>query len=225
MNRARFLGASLSAVIVFSIFLAGCRSNQTAEVVKPGEKQMVGSHEAGGETFGPLIDTAVGNLLARHSQSVQPAGFTQNTQQAPLRICFVGVENQSSEEIGDFKQQIYQKIDSRILNSQIYQSVSQRYVAAGLHECGLRPDQLMIPSNMQRFTAALEQQGQPFDFMLYATITSGTTHDNKDYQRNYLLTLEMVNVHNGQYDKESAEIDKKYNVSAMAKIKSWNPFQ
>ena len=59
----------------------------------------------------------------------------------------------------------------------------------------------------------MEQMGQPFDFLLYATLTSGTTRSNKDYQRNYLLTLEMVNVHNGQYDKESAELDKQYNVS------------
>jgi hypothetical protein len=37
--------------------------------------------------------------------------------------------------------------------------------------------------------------------------------------------LELLNVHNGQYDKESAEIEKKYNVSTMAKIKGWNPFK
>jgi hypothetical protein len=225
MNARRFLRASLLAVVVFGISAAGCRTQQTAQVVKPGEKEMVGSHEAGAETFGPLVDTATSNLLARHSQRVQPAGFAENVGPAPLRICFIGVENQSAEEMGDFKMQIYQQIDSRILNSQVYQSVSQRYVQAGLQQCGLRPDELLIPSNMQRFTAALEQQGQPFDFMLYATITSGTTRDNKDYQRNYLLTLEMLNVHNGQYDKESATIEKKYNVTAAAKLKSWNPFK
>ena len=60
--------------------------------------------------------------------------------------------------------------------------------------------------------------GQPFDYLLYATLTSGTTHDNKDYQRDYLLTLEMVNVRTGQYDKESAQLDKGYNVSAGAKL-------
>jgi hypothetical protein len=225
MNARRFLGASLLAAVGFGFFMAGCRTQQTAEIVKPGEKEMVGSHEAGGETFGPLIDTATSNLLTRHSQRIQPAGYANGAPPAPMRICFVGVENKSSEEMGDFKDQIYQQIDSRILSSQVYQSVSQRYVAAGLHECGLRLEDLMIPSNMQRFSAAMEQQGQPFDFMLYATITSGTTRDNKDYQRNYLLTLEMLNIHNGQSEKESAMLEKKYNVSASAKIKSWNPFK
>jgi hypothetical protein len=224
MNAGRFIAASLLTILAFGLFAAGCRTQQTAQIVKPGEKEMVGSHEAGAETFGPLVDTAVSNLLARHSQRIQPAGFAENTPPAPLRICFVGVENKSAEEMGDFKDQIYQRIDSRILNSQIYQSVSQRYVSAGLWQCRLRPDELLIPSNMQLFTQALQQQGQPFDFMLYATITSGTTRDNKDYQRNYLLTLEMLNVHTGQYDKESAEIVKKYNVSTAAKLKSWHPF-
>jgi hypothetical protein len=224
MNAQCILGAGLWVAIGLGVFFSGCKS-QTAQVVKPGEKEMVGSHQAGEETYGPLIDTAVGNLLARHSQQIQPTGLTQNVPPTQLRICFVGVENKSAEEIGDFKDQIYQRIDSRILSSQIYQSVSQRYVQAGLSQCRLNLNELMIPSNMQMFTAALEQQGQPFDYMLYATITSGTTRDNKDYQRTYLLTLDLVNIHNGQYDKESAEIVKKYNVSTGAKIKSWLPFQ
>ncbi len=33
------------------------------------------------------------------------------------------------------------------------------------------------------------------------------------------MTLELVNVHNGQADKESAELEKQYNVSTMAKLK------
>lgn len=224
MNAKRYLSAWLVVAIAVSTFIAGCRSQQTAQIVKPGDKQMVGSHEAGGETFGPLVDTAVGNLLARHSQGAMPQGFTDNVPPARLKICFVGLENKSSEEIGDFKDQIYQMIDSRILNSQVYQSVDQRYAAAGLQQCRLRPEELLIPSNRQMFTQALEQQGAPFDYMLYATITSGTTRDNQDYQRNYILTLEMINVYNGQYDKESAQLEKKYNVSTMAKVKSWFSF-
>jgi hypothetical protein len=226
MNARRFLGASLAVAIGLIILAAGCRSTQTAQVVKPGEKELVGSHAAGGETFGPLVDESVSKLLSRHGRGNQPPGLAQDvSQQTPLRICFVGVENRSIEEMGDFKDQIYQKIDSRILESQVFQSISQRYVASGLQQCGYRVDELMNPEKMRVFTQVMEQQNQPFDFMLYATITSGSTQSNKDYQRNYLLTLELLNVHNGQYDKESAEIEKKYNVSTMAKIKGWNPFK
>ena len=60
--------------------------------------------------------------------------------------------------------------------------------------------------------------------MCRATITSGTTRDNKDYQRDYLLTLEMVHVRTGKYQKESAELSKGYNRSMLAKVKNLNPF-
>ena len=196
----------------------GCRGNQTAQVIKPGDKEMVGSHAAGEETFGPLVEGAVVNLLSQTSHAVQPAGYVQGPPPAQMRICFVGVENASSEEIGDFKEQIDELIDSKILHSQIYQCVSRRYVEAGLRTCRLRPDDLFTPGYMQMFTAAMQQMQQPFDFLLFAKLTSGTTQHNKDYQRNYLLTLEMVNVHNGQSYKESAELAKRYNVSAAAKL-------
>jgi hypothetical protein len=198
----------------------GCRSTQTAQVVKPGDQSLVGSHAAGNETYGPLVDEAVGKLLSRHQQvQVQPASLVQGAQPGQLRVCFVGVENKSIEEMGDFKDDLFQRIDSRILQSQVFQSVSRRYVEAGLQQSHLRPDDLMIPNNMRSFTAAMEQMQQPFDFLLFATVTSGTTRANADYQRSYLMTLELVNIHNGQADKESAELEKKYNVSAMAKLK------
>jgi hypothetical protein len=204
---------------------SGCRSHQSAQVVQPGDKALVGSHVAGQETYQPLVATAVTNLLARHSQAIRPAAFAEGAPPAPMRICFVGVENKSIEEMGDFKEQIYQQIDTRIVQSQVYQPVSRRFVEAGLRQTRLRPDELMVPQNMRIFTQTMEQMGQPFDFLLYATLTSGTTRDNQDYQRNYLLTLEMVDVRTGQYDKESAELDKSYNVSAAAKLRHLNPFK
>jgi hypothetical protein len=226
MNRRHFLGQSVEGLLGLGILVnVGCRGNQTAQLVKPGDKTLVGSHTAGSETYAPLVDGAVSSLLARHSHGVQPASLNQGAPPTPMRICFIGVENKSIEEMGDFKEQLYQQIDSRILQSQTFKTISRRYVEAGLRECRLRPDELLIPQNMRTFTQALVQQGQPFDFALYATLTSGTTRANKDYQRNYLLTMELINVHDGQYDKESAEIDKQYNVSAMAKLKNLSPFK
>lgn len=177
---------------------------------------MVGSHQAGAETWRPLMDEAVAKLLGRHAAARQPGPNGQIA--PPLRICFVGVENKSSEDIGDFKDQIYEQIDSRILESQVFQPVSKRFVDAGLMQTRLRPDLLMVPGNMRMFAAALEQQGQPFDFLLYATITSGTTRENKDYQRDYLLTMELVDVHNGQYDKQSATLSKGYYHSRLSRL-------
>ena len=135
----------------------------------------------------------------------------------PKRICFVAVENKSAEEIGDFKEQLYQIIDTHILQSNVFIPVSKRFVDAGLTQTRLRPDALLVPQNMAIFSAAMAQQGQPFDWLLYATITSGTTRDNKEMQRDYLLTLEMVSVDCGAYDKQSAAITKSYYHSKTAK--------
>ncbi|MGA2035191.1 MAG: penicillin-binding protein activator LpoB [Thermoguttaceae bacterium] len=219
MNTRNFVGRGLLLPVLGICMLAGCRTHQTAQVVKPGDKEMVGSHTAGAETYGPLVDGAVGNLLGRYSLGIQPASLPNTPSLPPRRICFIGVENKSSEEIGDFKEQLYELIDSRIVHSQMFQAVSRRYVDAGLEQSRLRRDELFVPQNQRIFAAAMEQMGQPFDYLLYATVTSGTTRDNKDYQKNYLLTLEMVSLRDGHYEKESAEIVKQYNVSAAAKVR------
>jgi hypothetical protein len=223
--------AALPAVCVLLILAAsastGCRSKQHARVIQPGEKEMVGSHQAGNETFRPLIEESVAKLLARSYEV--PATLASYPNQpvvlAPKRICFIGVENKSAEEIGDFKEQIYQCIDGKILESGSFQPVSRRFVEAGLRETRLRPDELFVPAGMRTFTAYMEQQGHPFDYLLYATITSGTTRDNKDYQRDYLLTLDLVDVRTGQYQKESATLSKGYHHSAASKWSAMKPWK
>ncbi|HVX12260.1 MAG TPA: penicillin-binding protein activator LpoB [Pirellulales bacterium] len=213
MYRRTFLGSGL-ATLAGCCF--GCKGNQYAEVKHPGDPAMVGSHQAGGETWKPLMDEAVAKLLGRHSAARQP--MPNGPALPALRICFVGVENKSIEEIGDFKDQIYEQIDSRILESQVFQPVSKRFVDAGLMKTRLRPDSLMIPANMRMFVGVMEQQGQPFDYLLYATITSGTTRENKDYQRDYVLTMELVDIHTGQYDKQSATLSKGYYHSRLSRL-------
>ena len=223
MKRREFLAGGLvgwGGGLLGLAVLGGCRNHQYARVVKPGESEMVGSHKAGGETFKPLVDESVAKLLARHSEiptQMVSSSPGEVVHPGPKHICFIGVENKSAEEIGDFKDQIYECIDSKILECGVFQSINRRYVDAGLRETRLRPDQLFIPTNMRTFTAYMEQQGQPFDYLLYAVLTSGTTRENKDYQRDYLLTLELVELRNGQTDKQSAEISKGYHHSKLSR--------
>jgi hypothetical protein len=197
--------------------IAGCRGYQYGHIVKPGAKDLVGSHEAGSEVFHPLVDESVAKLLTRQEEqcSIAPDGSPQKK-----TICFVCVENKMSEDIGDFKDQLYEQIDSKILESDVFRPVSRRMVEAALQETRLRPDSLMIPDNMRLFTAVLERQGAPIDYLLYAKLTSGTTQRNTSKQRDYLLTLELTNVHSGVYSKESAEIRKGYHKSALGSF--WN---
>jgi hypothetical protein len=216
MFRRQFL--SLGAVSVVGLSL-GCRNKQFARVKKEGEADMVGSHAAGAETYKPLIDESVAKLLGQCGgpSEVQASFVTVATR----RICFIGVENKSSEEIGDFKEQIYQLIDSRISEARgTFTLINRRAVDAALRQTRLRPDDLLTQQNMRIFSAHLEQEGQPFDYMLWAVLTSGTTRENKEMQRDYLLTLELVDVQTMQQFKESATLSKGYHQSRASRLTS-----
>src|SRR5438034_7469928 len=164
MFRRSFLASS--TITTLGWLLPGCRGTQFARVIKPGEKEMIGSHQAGQETFRPLVDEAVTKLVARHPQPPVMQQVSMGPEPLPppkMRVCFVGVENKTAEEIGDFKEQIFENIDTRLLECGTCAPISRRYVEAGLRELRLRPDQLFVPDNMRMFAGLMAQQGQPCD--------------------------------------------------------------
>ncbi|MFY8073926.1 MAG: hypothetical protein ACOVNQ_19695, partial [Pirellula sp.] len=75
---------------------AGCRGYSYGQLLKPTDKDLVGSHEAGSEVFHPLVDESVAKLLSRQQEQciVGPDGSPQKK-----TICFVCVENKMSEDI------------------------------------------------------------------------------------------------------------------------------
>lgn len=222
MDRREWLAGLGTFMVAAS---SGCKGYQYGHVIKPDAPNLVGSHEAGAEVFDPLVDEAVAKLLARQQVVTTDTLLGPDGEPLPKTICFVGIENKSAEDIGDFKDQLYQQIDSRLLEANSFRSISRRMVDAALYETRLRPDSLMIPDNMRLFTAVLERQGAPIDYLLYAVLTSGTTTRNSSKQRDYDLTLELVNVHTGIADKQTAEVRKGYHKSAMGKAWNYNPFK
>jgi hypothetical protein len=225
-----FLLAAVMVLIAGMTVHSGCKSSR-GRIKHTAENDTIGSHKAGSAVFNPLINSAVAQLLAREQeQMVQPVVYQQQEMHGGVetippglgckRICFVGVENKSIEELGDFKDHIYQTIDSQILQSEAFQPVSFRAIQAGLRETGLRADDLFLPNHRARFAQVMGQMGESFDYLLFATITSGTTRENRDMQRDYLLTLELVDLRSGRSIKESAELRKEYNRSFMGKLKT-----
>ena len=53
---------------------------------------------------------------------------------------------------------------------------------------------------------------------IFATLSSGTTRSGSDYQRDYILTLELVDIRSGAPDKEMAHLRKGYANSMMGKL-------
>ncbi|MCM2372495.1 penicillin-binding protein activator LpoB [Aporhodopirellula aestuarii] len=174
---------------------------------------MMASHHANGEI--QLNDPNMLGVPGALDPNCPPQLAT-----GPARVCFIGIENKSAEELVDFKDQLYERIDSQINAGEAFRSISRRMVDAALIETRLRPDSLFLPANRAAFAAALGRQGTPVDYLLYATITTGTTERNKSTQRDYVLTLEMVNLHSGDYIKESAKIRKGYHKTRAGKW--WN---
>ncbi len=235
------LNSSRLTVLIFVLVSAvsfGCANRQYGHLLADNDIDMVGSHAAGAATWNPLVDESVAKLLSRCPPAVQPVVFQDNGNLAtgqlaagpgnaggplaagPANVCFVGIENKSAEEMVDFKDQLVERIDSQINGAETFRGISRRMVDAALRETRLRPDELFLPQNRELFAAALGRQGSPVDYLMFATITSGTTDRNKSSQRDYVLTMEMVNLHSGDFIKESATIRKGYSKTRGGKW--WN---
>lgn len=211
-------------VAAATLTLCGCRGFQYGHLVRSDHADLVGSHSAGAEVYKPLVAESVSKLLGACEVTPASAILGPEGMTLPRRVCFVGVENCSSEELGDFKEHIYELIDSQVSQAPEFSLLSRRVVEAALVETRLRPDSLLVPRNMQLFTSVLQRDGQPVDYLLYAKLTSGTTERNSSSQRDYLLTLEMVDTRTGHSNKQQAEIRKGYHRSPLGRLSSYNIF-
>jgi len=221
MDRRRFLqDLALSVAGIAATAGVGCRGHQYAHVLKETDTDMVGSHKAGAETWEPLIQSSVTQLLEREMGSVQLT--SHDGVPCKKRICFLQVENQSAEEIGDFGNLIYQEINTIINKSEAFELVNVRAIKAGLQQAGIRADELYTPKARRRFAEVMEQEHEPIDYVLYATINSGTTRNNKkDSQVDYLFTLQIVNLETGKSEEESAKIRKGYHKSKLGALRNY----
>ena len=223
MLQTRFSRFPLAALMVVAA-CAGCRGLQYGHLVRPETQDMVGSHSAGSAVYKPLVEESVAKLLGACSVAPAAASFGPDGMPVPARVCFVGVENNSSEELGDFKEHLYELIDAKVGQSEHFAPLSRRVVESALYQTRLRPDSLFLPDNRQLFASVLQQGGESVDYLLFAKLTSGTTERNASSQRDYLLTLEMVDVRSGTSVKEQAEIRKGYHRSPLGRLASYNIF-
>ena len=226
LNRRCFL---LRSVMLFGggviLGASGCRQTQKGRVMSSTEANKVGSHQAGAEVFRPIVCETTEKLLGKAYAQPLPTSTVSYDGQPFRRVCFVELENKTNEEIGDFKEQLEEIIDTKISESTAFTTVSPRAIKGVLRATGLRPDELFLPSNMAKFSAAMQQEGDPFEFLLFAKLTSATTVDNFDKQKDYMLTLEMVHIYAPDIrHKESTMIRKEYMRSAKSKAKSWFAF-
>jgi Arc/MetJ-type ribon-helix-helix transcriptional regulator len=175
----------------------------TGRVKSDDEVDLTGNTRAGAETFNRLIQESVDNLLQKSSAQKPTADR--------LKIAFLELENRSAEELVDWRDTVRQRIDEAVNRSGRYRNISDRFVKAALQETGLKPDDLYLPEKRRRFLKVLEANGNPVDFLMYASLNTGTTTGSRrEMQRDYLLTLELVDVENGESEKVNADVRKEY---------------
>jgi len=219
MNRREF-----SSLVLVSLCsgLVGCRGTTKGRIKGFYEKDRVGSDQAGAEVFKPVVDRVVTKMIARvESMPIDMRSQTLSVEGYPVRrITFITIENQSAEELGDYKDHIKEIISQRIGESPSFEMISDKAVSAALRQSGLRPDDLLNPNYMKMFRNEMGVNAN-FDYMLFAKLTSGTTRDNADMQRDYMLTLNLIDVNTFQEIKESEPISKEYLKSLHGKVGSW----
>ena len=205
-----------------TVFL-GCKGTQ-ARLMHNNEFDKVGSNRAGAEVYNPMVRSATGKLLARAAaEPIQQVGYNASPNFAPMKrkVCFIALENASMEELGDFKEHIKTAILEEISCSDQFEIVSDRAVTAGLRALSFRADDLFLQENMRMFTSAMGRDGTPVDYLLFGKITSGTTEDNRDMQRDYKLTLDLINTQTFVPITVSTPMRKEYNNSVKGKIGNW----
>ncbi len=190
--------------LTLALFAASCFacSSPPGRIMDDSEEDYVGSGAAGAASYDRLIEGAVQKLLQQHSATAR--GVDQ------LKIACLEFENAGAEDLGDWQNQLFDLINTSVNQSMRYRTVSDRFVTAGLRETRLRRDDLFIPAKRDQFAEVMRSSGSPVDALLFPKLTTGSTRGDDVRQRNYLLTLELVDVKTGENEQVSERLRKAY---------------
>ncbi len=191
------------ALILLAFLSFGCNGSPKGRVKSGDEGDLVGARTAGAETYNALIEDASRRLL-----NAEAARFPEG---AVRKICFVGLENRSAEELGDIRESTNQIIETVLFQAKRYDMIGQRYVSHVLQVTGMRAEDVFLHEGREKFVSVLRQEGQDPDFLLWGIYTSLSTEGDKERQRDYLLTLELTDARSGRLmQKETARVRKAY---------------
>ncbi|MDR2762172.1 MAG: penicillin-binding protein activator LpoB [Planctomycetaceae bacterium] len=217
------LDCVLAIILCLFVSVSGC-SGTKARVMNRGEHNMVGSNKAGSEVYNPMVHSTVDKLISQVAlDRVRLAGYNPAAPPIPqkINVYFASIENRSMEELGDFKEHLRASINEKLTKSDQINIVSERAVDAILRSLNMRADDLFAEHNKDNFISAMGKSGTPIEYVLFAEITSGTTESNRDMQREYKLTLRLVDTKTWKEIVESSNIRKEYNNSVKGKFFNW----
>jgi hypothetical protein len=182
-------------------FVWGC--GPQGRIKGEDEGSLVGAKSAGAATYNDLVGQSVEKLMARLNEA--------SAAQAKKLVCFVDIENKSAEELAENKEALYEQIDTVIVESGAYSSISRRYVEAALRKTGLLSEDIFFPDGRAKFMAVLGESGLTPNYLMWGKVTSLSTNGSKLREREYLLTMELVNAKSGLTEaKTTSKVRKEY---------------
>ncbi len=183
---------------------AGC-TGPSARVKSGDEGDLVDVRRGGTETYKELIRKGVSELLSEHR-------LTLGNSAEKVMVAFVGVENRSSEDLGEFRASMNNEITTALVNSRLYAMLSMRAVDAAKREANIRSvDDLTVARPREAFLSVLNKDGQPPQYLLFGEVTSMTSSGNDARERTYQLTLQMMDSSNGVIQTQKmVEMRKEY---------------
>ena len=191
----------IAVVALFALSLVSCGSPQ-GRIMEDTEQDHVGSKALGAAGTDRLVSDVVTKVLNSYSGAHAGVG--------KLKVAVLRVDNASSEELGDFQEYIFDLISTSINRSGRFQTISLRFVNEALRESRKRREQLFLPKHRREFLAVLERQNNPAQILIFPKLSSGTTRSDDVRQRNYQMTLVLVDVESGEDHRESTVIRKAY---------------
>ncbi len=173
----------------------------SARIMEDDEKDMVDVRSAGAAAFEKMVTESVTKILNRHR------GDANGIQ--VRRLAFVDLQNRTKEELGEWREQLIDRIQIGIDQHPAYRIVAEELVTAVLSEMGNPPvEKLLLPKPQREFAKVLEKKNSPVQFLMYGSLTRGGTVGNNERQANYLLTLRLINTATGDTDTEGAMVRK-----------------
>ena len=173
----------------------------SARIMGDDEKDMVDVRGAGAAAFEKMVTESVTKILNRHR------GDANGIQ--VRRLAFVDLQNRTKEELGEWREQLIDRIQIGIDQHPAYRIVAEELVTAVLSEMGNPPvEKLLLPKPQREFAKVLEKKNSPVQFLMYGSLTRGGTTGNNQRQANYLLTLRLINTATGDTDTEGSMVRK-----------------
>lgn len=186
------MNATLKAAAALAVaFGAAACTGPSARMKTDDEGTLVDVSKGGTETYKELIRKGVLSLLESHRKVL--AGGAER----PL-LAFVGIQNKSSEELGEFREAMSNEIETALVESGLYQVISMEAVNAAKRESNLRDvSDLTVARPREAFLSVLNKDGRAPQYILFGVSTTMSSQGISERERTYQLKLQMMDSSNG----------------------------